>query len=530
MKPCVVIGLLGSTLDKGSDPRRWERWRPTLCLVQQPDLVIDRLELLHAPQFSALARTVEADIKQVSPETVVVLHPIHFEDPWNLECVFSGLYDFASNYPFDVEKEDYLVHITTGTHVAQICCFLLTESRHFPARLIQSKPAEKWQEGPGSVDIIDLDLSKYDSIARRFADERHALLQKIRGGIPSQSASFNQLMGEILLVASASTDPMLLTGPTGAGKTALARRVFDIRKAQGTVRAEMVEVNCATLRGDFAMSTLFGHRKGAFTGASEDRQGLLKKADGGMLFLDEIGELGLDEQAMLLHAIEDHRFFAMGSDKPTESRFILVAGTNRDLQERVREGKFRDDLLARIHTWSFRLPGLNERLEDLESNLDHEIASFSASHNRRITFSREAREAYLNFARSAQATWSGNFRDLNASVVRMSTLAEGGRIDIATVAREITRLRALWHGSTPSNRVDLVLGDDALSIDRFDRVQLEDVLAVCATSPSLSEAGRILFSESRKTKQSSNDSDRLRKFLAKFGLEFKDVKALLSPG
>lgn len=529
MKPCVVIGLLGSTLDKGSDARRWERWRPTLCLVQQPDLVIDRLELLYPPQFTALAKTVEADIKQVSPETKVNLHALAFADPWNLECVFSGLYDFAASYPFDVEKEDYLVHITTGTHVAQICCFLLTESRHFPARLIQSKPVDR-QEGPGSVDIIDLDLSKYDSIARRFADERLALLQQIRGGIPSQSATFNQLMDEILLVASASTDPMLLTGPTGAGKTALARRVFDVRKAQGRIRGEMVEVNCATLRGDFAMSTLFGHRKGAFTGASEDRQGLLKKADGGMLFLDEIGELGLDEQAMLLHAIEDHRFFAMGSDKPTHSQFILVAGTNRDLQERVRQGRFRDDLLARIHTWSFRLPGLSERLEDLEPNLDHEIASYSAQHSHRITFSREAREMYLSFARSAQAPWSGNFRDLNASVVRMSTLADGGRIDVATVNREIARLKVLWHGSSPPGRVEQVLGEKADQIDRFERVQLEDVLAVCAQSPSLSEAGRILFSESRKSKQSSNDSDRLRKFLAKFELEFKDVKALLSPG
>ena len=120
------------------------------------------------------------------------------------------------------------------------------------------------------------------------------------------------MITDIERVAVRSRAPVLLIGPTGAGKSFLARRVFALKHARHRLSGEFVEVNCATLRGENAMSTLFGHVKGAFTGAMADRAGLLRKADKGLIFLDEIGELGLDEQAMLLKAIEEKRFFPFG--------------------------------------------------------------------------------------------------------------------------------------------------------------------------------------------------------------------------
>lgn len=113
------------------------------------------------------------------------------------------------------------------------------------------------------------------------------------------------MIEQIEKVAIKSRAPILLNGPTGAGKSFLARRIFELKQARHQFSGAFVEVNCATLRGDTAMSTLFGHVKGAFTGARESREGLLRSANGGMLFLDEIGELGADEQAMLLKAIEE---------------------------------------------------------------------------------------------------------------------------------------------------------------------------------------------------------------------------------
>jgi transcriptional regulatory protein RtcR len=291
-----------------------------------------------------------------------------------------------------------------------------------------------------------------------------------------------------------------------------------------------VEVNCATLRGDGAASTLFGHRKGAFTGAAADRAGLLRTAHQGALFLDEIGELGLDEQAMLLKAIEEKRFFPVGADKEVESDFQLIAGTNRDLRSDVAQGRFREDLFARINLWTYDLPGLAQRPEDIEPNIDHLLTIHAAENHRVVRFNAEARAAYLRFAQSAEAPWSGNFRDLSASVTRLATLADGGRIPVALVEAEIARLRWLWKhaGAMPAAPgdidLDALLGEErAASLDLFDRLQLEAVVRVCRQARTLSDAGRQLFQASRAQRSVVNDADRLRKYLGKHGLEWNDI-------
>jgi transcriptional regulatory protein RtcR len=140
--------------------------------------------------------------------------------------------------------------------------------------------------------VIDLDLSKYDRLASRFGQEQREGTSFLKAGIETRSRRFNALIDEIERVAIHSQAPLLLTGPTGAGKSKLARRIFELKKARRQVSGALVEINCATLRGENAMSALFGHVKGAFTGATNDRPGLLRTANGGLLFLDEIGELG----------------------------------------------------------------------------------------------------------------------------------------------------------------------------------------------------------------------------------------------
>ena len=149
----------------------------------------------------------------------------------------------------------------------------------------------------------------------------------------------------------------------------------------------------------------------------------LRSANGGMLFLDEIGELGADEQAMLLKAIEEKTFYPFGSDRQVSSDFQLIAGTVRDLRQLVAEGKFREDLYARINLWTFTLPGLRQRQEDIEPNLDYEVERHASLTGDSVRFNTEARRAWLAFATSPQATWRGNFRELSASVTRMATLS-----------------------------------------------------------------------------------------------------------
>ncbi|MDR5759101.1 RNA repair transcriptional activator RtcR [Caballeronia sp. LZ035] len=527
MKRKVVFGFVGTVLDyvgKGRD--RWDKWRPTISLCQQEDLVIDRLELLHDQRSQRLFERLKADIASISPETEVVSVEANLRDPWDFEEVYSTLHDFARGYTFDTETEDYLIHITTGTHVAQICWFLLAEARYLPATLLQTSPPRRKELGEvvGSYAVIDLDLSRYDKIATRFAREQSETLSFLKSGIATRNAGFNRMIEQIERVAVRSRAPILLCGPTGAGKSFLGRRLYELKRARHQLSGRFVEVNCATLRGDHAMSALFGHVKGAFTGAQSERAGLLRSADGGLLFLDEIGELGLDEQAMLLKAIEEKRFFPFGSDREVTSDFQLVAGTVRNLKQWVSEGKFREDLYARINLWTYDLPGLAERTEDIEPNLDFELVRFAREQGEQVRFNAEARRAYLAFAASGAAKWPGNFRELSASVTRMATLAEAGRIDQQSVEEETARLRLAWSGETPG-AVETLLGDAADALDLFDRMQLENVLSVCRQADSLSDAGRKLFDVSRQEKAKINDADRLRKYLARYQLDWQRLKS-----
>lgn len=526
MKPTTVISFLGSTLDASKfGPSRWMKWRPSVGLCMHEDLRIDRFVMIHGSAHSRLAEYVMEDIASVSPETMVERHVIDFADAWDFEEVYGKLLDFAKGQPIDPDAEDYLIHITTGTHVAQICLFLLTEAHYLPGRLLQTQPRRGAPDAAGTWSVIDLDLSRYDSIATRFASESAESTSFLKSGIETRNAAFNRMIDEIEQVAGRTRSPMLLMGPTGAGKSQLARRIFELKKLKRQISGQFVEVNCATLRGDSAMSALFGHKRGAFTGAAVDRAGLLRTADGGMLFLDEIGELGLDEQAMILRAIEDKLFLPVGADKEIGSDFQLIAGTNRNLARCVAEGVFREDLFARLNLWTFELPGLAERREDIAPNLDYELDRHAEREGERVTFNKEARDRYLSFAMSPEAPWPGNFRDLAGSITRMATFSPKGRIDVDGVTTEIARLKRLWSVSgQEGDGLDALLDVEALSeIDPFDRVQLAFVVETCRASRSLSDAGRKLFAASRGRRASTNDADRLRKYLGRFGVSWEGM-------
>lgn len=535
MKKTTVISVLGTQKDAhgGTGPSRWDTWRPTVGLVQQDELPIDELHLIFNREYQNLAERVRADINSVSPETHVIFDIIQLQNPWDFEEVYEKFYDYAKAPCFHEEKTRYYIHMTTGSHVEQICLFLLAESRHLPAKLIQTTPKEghvqRSKDPKGTHTVIDLDLSRYDKLARRFEIERQDDVSFLKQGIDTKNADFNKLIDTIERVSVRSSEPILLTGPTGAGKSQLAKQIYLLKKQSGKIKGRFVAVNCATLGGDLAKSALFGHKKGSFSGAGGDHTGYLKEADGGIVFLDEIGELPLEAQAMLLKAIEEKTFRPLGATEDEHSDFLLICGTNRELADDVREHKFRQDLLSRINLWSFKLPGLAERREDIEPNLEYELNKFGQKTGKHISFNKEARDLFLAFALSPKNPWDGNFRDLNAMVVRMATLADGGRITADLVREEISRA-APQASRTPRtslpDSVDLekILGADYRDrFDDFDLAQLAHVVQVCRESESMADAARKLFAISFKAKKSSNNTDRLSKYLAKFGLKFRGL-------
>ena len=258
----VVIGVLGTVLDKrGKRANRFKKWRPTVGLCQQPDFPVDRLELLHQPRDESMAQRLIEDVALLSPDTEVRPHAVTINDPWDFEEVYAAFLDFATRYSFDTENEEYLVHITTGTHVAQICWFLLTEARYLPASLLQTSPAPKGASeediAAGVCSVIDLDLSRYATLTSRFQREQQQSVSFLKAGIDTRNATFNKLIDRIERVALRSTDPILLTGPTGAGKTTMVKllmRFYDVDSGSITLNGHDVrDFDRSALREGFGM-------------------------------------------------------------------------------------------------------------------------------------------------------------------------------------------------------------------------------------------------------------------------------------
>jgi DNA-binding NtrC family response regulator len=214
------------------------------------------------------------------------------------------------------------------------------------------------------------DDQKLDSvIARFFLNKKElGLLQKIRKGFVTRSEKQATELAKIVNL-SISDKPIFIDGETGTGKRVVAHLIKDTLNCDN-----FIEVNCSQFSGDTTRSELFGHKSGSFTGATSDKMGLLQKAHGGMIFLDEIHALNLDVQKLLLKALEEKVFYPVGSNIPVKSDFRIIAATCEDIETLINEGKFREDLYARISTFQIKLLPLRERKEDIIPLFEHFIS------------------------------------------------------------------------------------------------------------------------------------------------------------
>ena len=259
--------------------------------------------------------------------------------------------------------------------------------------------------------------------AQRALGERRATGAFVVGRSPEMQ-KLAQLIGK---VASAGTT-VLVHGESGTGKEWVAEA---IHARSPRVRAPLVSVNCAALTETLLESELFGHEKGAFTGANERRVGRFEQADGGTLFLDEVGELSLAAQGKLLRVLETRRFERIGGTKTLAVDVRLIAATNRDLQAMVRGGKFREDLYYRLAVVTLIVPPLRERPSDVLPLAEHFQAHFAAACGRRIDgFTPAAIQALEGH------WWPGNVRELRNVIERAVVLGDGARIDVEDLALE----------------------------------------------------------------------------------------------
>ncbi len=261
---------------------------------------------------------------------------------------------------------------------------------------------------------------------RRLVERRE--LQR-RTGIAGESAPVQEVLVKIEQMAPVSST-VLIQGESGTGKELVAKAIHDLSPRRGR---PFIAVNCAALPETLLESELFGHEKGAFTGAAERRLGRFELADTGTIFLDEIGEIPPSVQVKLLRVLETRSFFRLGGVQPIKVDVRVVAATNRSLKEQVAIGEFRDDLFYRLNVLSIYLPPLRERRDDVPLLIRRFVREFTAQHER--TFPGIAADA---MQRLMQAPWPGNVRQLRNLVESMVVLAPRGEIRAVDIPADVT--------------------------------------------------------------------------------------------
>jgi two-component system response regulator HydG len=247
-------------------------------------------------------------------------------------------------------------------------------------------------------------------------------------GIIGSCAPMQDLFNKIRRVAPTDST-VLIQGESGTGKELVARALHNLSRR---AKAPMISVNCAAIPESLIESELFGHEKGAFTGANAGRAGLVEAADGGSLFLDEIGELPLEAQARLLRVLQEGEIRRVGSVQSQKVDVRLIAATHRDLKTLAKVGQFREDLYYRLHVIALKLPSLRERGSDVSEIADIFLARQSAKMGRTdLSFSYEAEQAIRHY------TWPGNVRELENAIERAVILCEGTEITVELLGIDI---------------------------------------------------------------------------------------------
>jgi two-component system nitrogen regulation response regulator NtrX len=308
-------------------------------------------------------------------------------------------------------------------------------------------------EKPISSDKLMLTVENALKLQRLESENRQLRQRLGKHEIVWKGEAMRRVMAQLERVA-ASESRICIFGETGTGKELVARTIHE-RSPRSA--GPFVTLNCAAVPAELIESELFGHEKGSFTGASGRHIGKFEQADQGTIFLDEIGDMPLSMQAKLLRVLEEGEVERIGGDKPVTVNVRVVVATHRDLEARVREEKFRQDLFHRIHVFPLLLPPLRERGDDIPALVEHFAAQVCAQNGWKVVpFTADAIEALQSHP------WPGNVRELRNMVERLMLLATDGHVDLATVQMALPKTSA-GAGVGPS-----AIGSGALA----DRVQL----------------------------------------------------------
>ena len=270
-----------------------------------------------------------------------------------------------------------------------------------------------------------LEFLRLESENRRLREELGQRYRVLGDSVPMKA------LRQQIALAAPTNGRVLIYGESGTGKELVARA---LHAASLRSREPFVEVNCAAIPEELIESELFGHVKGSFTGASEDKVGKFHKADNGTLFLDEVGDMSLRTQAKVLRVLEEQRFERVGSNHPTAVNVRVIAATNKKLEEQIAKGLFREDLFYRLNVIPFTVPALRERAEDVPILTRHFLAEFAVAYGRKH---KEISDAALVVL--ARYTWPGNVRELRNLIERLMITCPHSRIEPLHLPPELFR-------------------------------------------------------------------------------------------
>jgi len=385
----------------------------------------DHIFLFDTPNTQRVTAEIKEAITKIHHGSEVHVLQINLSDPTNYEEIFGGLRTHLHRILEEFTAARFFVAVASGTPHMHACWVLLTASGEIPARILHVRPPHFVTKQHPLVTEVDLSSREFPTV--RFQDrpvpveESQLDVNSVRWklGIIGDHPTIQRPL-EMGAMLAPSQAPILILGETGTGKELFARY---IHRLSGRPREVFVAVNCAAIPEDLVESLLFGHKKGAFTGAINDQVGKFDMADKGTLFLDELGELPVLAQAKLLRVLQDGLVEPIGQAKAHMVDVRIVGATNRDLRKLVRQGKFREDLFYRLNVGEIKLPPLRERRSDIPKLALHILDRLNGSLRRPKRLSAEA------LSRMQTHNWAGNVRDLENVIERSVRLCRKDVLD-----------------------------------------------------------------------------------------------------
>lgn len=403
-------------------------------------------------------------VKQQDTQINIYVHDVKLTSPTNHEEIYLTATRVIKAIQKESPEAGLTFHLSPGTP-AMAAIWLLLAKTHFPARLIESSK----EQGVKEVNFPFELSAEFMPVASVITVDS---LSRLMQGLPPESPAFNDIvhqcspMKRTIAMAhrlALANVPVLIQGESGTGKELFARA---IHCASTRSSKSFIAVNCGAIPGDLVDSILFGHQKGAFTGAATNRKGYFETADGGTLFLDEIGELPLASQVRLLRVLQEREVTPVGATTPIKIDVRIIAATHRSLPERVLSGLFREDLYYRIAVGVLILPPLREREGDLTLLIESRLKAINEetiiqSNKKHKKISVKAKNIMLNHS------WPGNVRELHNTLVRACIWTTGDVISPEDIREALA--------------VSVAKKSDAvLDIPLEQPISLENIMAIVA--------------------------------------------------